>query len=323
MMKRVYNKRASSVLYNFIKSNNICGKVIIPSNICESVPSVYIKLGIEPVFCDISLVDWQVDKDKVMGILGENGADILHYNHTYGYISDSDDAFLQSVRSNYPNLYIVDDRCLCYPEFEVDNSYADLVLFSTGRVKCVDIGWGGYGFLSSRSLYKSYNLPFNPNDNHKFDDYVKLCHIDNKPFERSIIFSDWLDMNESEDIYFKTVESKIEEVLKHKSIINSVYKNLPGSFPSEYNNWRYQLLLDNQKECYEALFNEGLFCSYHYKSLGDGYFTDDKTPVNAYLERHVLNLFNDYHYNLDQAKLTANILNDIAVPSKRVYELIY
>ena len=313
-MRRVYSRRAISVLYNFIKSNNLTGKVIMPSNICESVPATYIKLGINPVFCDVNLIDWQIEKKKALKLMEDKSVVILHYNHTYGFICDDDYTFLENVRNLFPRVFIVDDKCLCYPELQLDTSFADLVLFSTGHTKCVDIGWGGFGYLSSRVLYSDHYQNYNPLDLEMFDRHVKYCHRNNMPFDDSIIFSDWIDMDNQYDKYFELIESKMAEVISHKENINEIYKRIPGSFPSGYNNWRYQLLLNNQKECYNALFKEGLYCSYHYKSLGEGYFSDTPTPNNAYLESHVLNLFNDHHYTKQQAELTADILGSMIVP---------
>ena len=44
-MYTVIGKRASSILYSWLTSNQIQREVIIPANICESVPATYLKAG--------------------------------------------------------------------------------------------------------------------------------------------------------------------------------------------------------------------------------------------------------------------------------------
>ena len=36
-MKLVTANRANKILYNFVKSNHVEGKVLLPANVCESV----------------------------------------------------------------------------------------------------------------------------------------------------------------------------------------------------------------------------------------------------------------------------------------------
>lgn len=316
-MKRVYSKRACSVLYNFIRSNHINGMVLLPSNICESIPSTYIKLGMTPLFCDISYADFQIDKESVCSLLNKHDISVLHYNHTFGYMCEEDDTFLKKIRDMFPNICIVDDKCLCFPELEIESTPADIVLFSTGPVKCVDIGWGGYAFISDTWDYQPFHLSYNEDNDLFFAKYVKKCHENHIKFDINVALSDWLDFDIPNDSYYEKIVSLQNDFYNHKKAINYIYKDIPGALPDKYNNWRYQVLVDNQKECYNSLFNAGLFCSCHYKSLGGGYFSDIKTPVNDYLESHVINLFNDFHYTIEQAEKTAEILCNIAIPSSK------
>ena len=63
---------------------------------------------------------------------------------TYGFLDDQSTNFAL-LKSEYPNISIVDDRCLCPPEFDVStfSPDADLTLFSTGYSKFVELGRGG------------------------------------------------------------------------------------------------------------------------------------------------------------------------------------
>lgn len=316
-MKRVVGSRASAILYNVLKSNGVSGNVVIPANICESVPAVYILAGLNVVFCDISYPTWQPDCHKILKLLRENNISVLHYNRTYGAVLDEDDAFLSRVRRLYPELLIVDDRCLDFPEYGAYDQPVDVALFSTGPTKCINIGWGGIGLLAERLKYfEDQERPFSRENLEAFRTHIKYCHEYKQPIGYKMIHSKWLDFQYEPDHFFDKIEQEKNLVIKHKESINKIYSPLPGSLPKAYCNWRYQLLLENAQECFDELFRNGLYCSRHYMSLGNGYFADVHTPVADYLAEHILNLFNDFCYTEEQARNTADILMRIAVPAK-------
>lgn len=316
-MNRVIGNRASSVLYNILISNKIKGKALIPANICESVPATYMKAGLEIELYDISLSDFRADEEEIINIIKNDNISVLHYNHTYGLICKYDDIFISNIRRAFPDLFIVDDRCLAFPETEIYDQAADLVLFSTGKTKCVNIGWGGFGFISNRIRYcDSFKSTFFDKDLIQFERHMKECHEIKQPVNKSIIMSDWLNFDYNPNNYFEKVLEVQERSVKHKKKINDIYLSVPGSLPIEFCSWRYQLLLKNSKECSIELFKNNLYCSSHYMSLGNGYYKNKKTPVSDYLETHILNLFNDFSYTKEQAEKTVAILNKIAVPEE-------
>lgn len=303
------------VLYNVLKANSIAGTVIMPSNICESVPAVYMKCGLKVVFCDINCEDWQIDRKAVLNLLSSYPITVLHYNHTYGFDCEEDRAFLKKVRLLYPNILIVDDRCLCFPDLQItDANCADVILYSTGTVKCVDIGWGGYCYINDNLTYKNYSLQYSEDDEIAFDKHIKKCHQDKIGIDKKLILSNWLNSDNKYYGYYDKISKEKIRITEHKKIINAIYQKVPGSMNMKYCNWRYQILLENSKECIDALFDAGLYCSYHYKSLGNGYFSDVSTPNNNWLEAHIINLFNDFRYSEEQAKKTAEILLKISKP---------
>ena len=315
-MKFHFSSRACAVLYNTLKANNINGYVLLPSNICESVPATYLLLGIQPIFCDIDLSDLQIDKKAAKELLDSQEVSVLHYNHTYGYISNTDNKFLCEVKNAYPEVFIVDDRCLCFPELNFEESPADLLLYSTGNVKCVDIGHGGYGAMKEYVNYHEFHLNYSQLDLNLFDEHIKECHKNGNAINKKILLSNWLDNSYLDNNYFELINKEMPKIISHKKHINEIYQNLPGSLPLGYCNWRYQLLLENSKECIKLLFDNGLFCSSHYKSLGNGYFSNIYTPNNNWLEKHIINLFNDFRYTEEQAIKTVEILKTHAVPKK-------
>lgn len=317
-MKLKHNARACSVLYNVLKANGIRGRALIPANICETVPATYILLGIEPVFCDISTEDFQIDKEAAMKALEDSSITVLHYNHTYGFKCVNDDYFLEMVKAMHPGVIIVDDRCLCFPEFDHNNTVSDIVLYSTGPVKCVDIGWGGFCFIKDYLNYREYRRKHSKVDLAEFDRHIKDCHRANIPISKKVLSSNWLEIiSDPPTDYFDLVNRRTIESKVHKNRLNEIYSSIQGSLPLSYCTWRYQLLLENPGECMKALFDNGLFCSNHYRSLGNGYFSDISTPNSNYLESHIVNLFNDFRYDYVQANITAEILQKIAIPVER------
>ncbi len=316
-MRRVTQSRASAVLYNVLKSNRVTGTALIPANICESVPATYIRCGLEVRFCDIGRADWQADRDAAAEILRRERISVLHYHHTYGYTGSGDNAFLEAVRAEHPDLLTVDDRCLCFPDIEgKDAVSADVVLWSTGNKKCVDIGGGGFGRIREGLEYENHPLHCDPCAKQAFEEHTRLCRRDHAPVSREVLLSDWLDTGDACPDYDERVREAAGKAAEHRREINGIYRDLPGSMDPAYCGWRYQLLLENAAECAKALFDAGLFCSSHYRSLGNGYFTGDRTPNCEWLERHVINLFNDFRVTKAQAEKTAEILRDLARPAR-------
>jgi len=153
----------------------------------------------------------------------------------------------------------------------------------------------------------------------EFDRHIKECHSENLPINKEIILSNWLEItNGLRKDYFDTIKKVAIKSREHKKMLNEIYSNIQGSLPLDYCSWRYQLLLENAQECIKALFDNGLFCSNHYKSLGNGYFDDVYTPNAVYLESHIVNLFNDFRFSCEQAIRTTEILKQIAIPIERM-----
>ena len=104
--------------------------------------------------------------------------------------------------------------------------------------------------------------------------------------------------------------------------IKTVYKEiLPKGIQLNdiYQNWRFNILIENKEEVLNAIFEKGLFVSSHYKPISSG--------CNIYLKNatllheHTINLFIDRYYNLELAQQTAEIIKKIAVPLKKGFTL--
>jgi dTDP-4-amino-4,6-dideoxygalactose transaminase len=275
-MKLVTANRANKILYNFIQANKITGKVLLPVNICTDVVATLQYAGLELEFVDIQADNLCIDQEAVLSLAKE--ASMLLFVHTYGVENDFYD-FFQKIKEVHAGIVIVDDKCLCMPDLHVEESPADLVLYSTGAKKMVDLGGGAIGYVADQWKYDEIKVESNE-------------YLTNEM---------WL-------LDTKQLYMKMDAMIAHKEKLNAVYrKMLPSAIqlPDAYQHWRFNVLTDKKDEILKALFAEGLFASSHYKSLSDD------CVIAQNLHEHVLNLFNDQYYNKEQAIRTCEIINSI------------
>ena len=158
-MKLVTANRANKILYNFIQVNHITGKVILPANICTDVVHTLRYAGLDLLFVDIQADNLCVNQESVLQLASD--ASMLLFVHTYGVEDDFYEFFAQVKEAN-PNIIIVDDKCLCMPDLNVDESPADLVLYTTGAKKMVELDGGAIGYIANQWEYDEVEVE--PND---------------------------------------------------------------------------------------------------------------------------------------------------------------
>ena len=272
MLKRVEEYRANKVLFNFLVSNNVRGVALLPANICPDVVETVKATGMEVLFADISTDSYCLDVDSALSLCKD--VQLVLFVHTYG-IEDSFDCVFRKLKGRNPKLIIVDDRCLCMPH-TIEFCDADLVLFSTGEKKIVDLKEGGIGYYQDKW------------------DYDDMCDKTGFLMNRQFCY------NQSE------FEKKKKVVLEHRNRINAIYRDrIPQEIqlPSQYQQWRFNILVENKEEVLSALFLNGLYASGHYQPLTDG------CPNAEWLFDHVINLFEDHYYTEEQALKTCEIIN--------------
>lgn len=275
-MKSVFSYRANRILYNFIKSNGIKGDVIIPANLCHSVVDTLLFAGLNLSVVDISKETLCADESQVLERVAE--ASMLIFVHTYGVESACPEWF-SDVRRLNSNIAIVDDRCLCLPQLSLNESTADLVLYSCCSKKQVDLGIGGIGHVSDRWKYEDNSVACNP-----------------------------VLTNDSWTPDYHLIERRAFEVIKHKASLNEVYsKSLPAEFQLKdgFQQWRFNIVVPHKEKVLQRIFDAGLFASSHYKPLSVS------CPVATDLQMQVINLFNDFYYSIDQARQTCEIINRV------------
>lgn len=274
-MRRVIAYRANKILFNFIKSNNLRGTIILPANICPDVIETLTYSGCNLHFIDIDINSLCLDLHSAMHLIKEACA--LLYVHTYGVENNFNEQF-NLIRQENPDIAIIDDRCLCLPELQEPNSTADVVIYSTCAKKQVDLGIGGIGYVSGRWKYEEVHVT-----------------------ENDVL------TNEIWNLDSKSLLTKKDAVIAHKEKLNAVYRSLLPKkiqLPEAYQHWRFNILVPNKEEITRALFNAGLFASGHYAPQAEN------CAIASNLYNHVINLFNDFYYTEEQAILTCKIINE-------------
>lgn len=93
MLNITLRNRATAVLNDFIITNNISGKFLLPANICPIVPLVFIKNNIKVKFIDISKRNFDMDKSLIFENLEK--FDGLLWNNSYGKEDNNSNFFLK------------------------------------------------------------------------------------------------------------------------------------------------------------------------------------------------------------------------------------
>ncbi|MCE9644492.1 MAG: hypothetical protein K8S20_00720 [Chloroflexi bacterium] len=307
-MQIVQAPRASAILYSLIARQPPL-PWLLPANICPIVPITFLKAHIPFEFADISASSLHMDQEQALERVKAGKFGGLLYAHTYGEPS-TPQAFFAEIKELDPDLLIVDDRCLCQPDLEPIPS-ADVILYSTGYAKIVDLGHGGYAFIDDRLSYKPAYLPFNVRHHEEIERQYKAAVQDRLKFDYQDC--DWLESGNSQvnwPEYRVQIESGLKTSLAGRSLINQIYENaLPKEIqlPEQYQMWRFNIRVKEKARILGAIFEEGLFASSHYASLA-GIMADGLTPQADSLAGEVINLFNDFHFDEKKAQKICDVI---------------
>ncbi len=279
----IFEDRAATVLYQVLCKLNKVGKFLLPLNVCPIVPDTFIRANIDFDFIDISLDTLCMDEDLILNALhNDKSIDGVLFVKTFGTNLNSDSLY-QKIKSINKDIFIIDDCCPCKQDFsyDIENSYADMALFSSGYSKYVDIGYGGFGYLK--------------------DDKFKDFFIDRS---KDSVFLD----------YKAEIKKNIQLMQKHKAELNNIYRSkLPRDrqLGEKFNNWRFSLLVDDKETILKKIFaTEGLFASSHYPQVDYNYTKNPiKNSNTKKIHDKIINLFNDFRFTKEQAFKTVEIIN--------------
>ena len=310
-MQMVQAPRASAILYTVLKSRSDVRPWLLPANICPIVPITFLKANVDFELVDISAETLHMDLEQAESLMATRRFGGILYAHTYGE-SSTPETFFRHIKRLDESILIVDDRCLCVPALQANPaSLADVQLYSTGYAKYVDLGRGGYAFLEEKVPYKPVNLFFDAQANAQLEALYKAAIRNRKKFAYED--SNWLQTNStltSWSDYRMQVADELENSRAQRSKLNAIYESrLPSDvqFPSNFQNWRFNIRVRNKARILNAIFGAGLFASSHYASLA-GIMRDGTCPDAELLHGSVINLFNDHHFNEAKAEKVCEVI---------------
>lgn len=301
-MRVVQASRASAILYNVLTSQKGGRTWLLPANICPIVPITFFKAGVPFEFVDISAETLHMDLEQAEVQIRKRRIGGVLYAHTYGDAS-TPYQFFEHTKSLDPDLLVIDDRCLCVPEFEGHPS-ADVILYSTGYAKIVDLGFGGYAFIKTKVPYKPERLTFNEHHHNAIELAYKKAVQDRTRY--TYHDCDWLDTNETLPGWYdyrRQIESGLPASLSQRIRLNEIYAStlpLEIQLPQDFQMWRFNIRVGNKPCMLKAIFGAGLFASSHYVPL-TGIMADGNAPEADRLAGEVINLFNDHHFDPQKA----------------------
>lgn len=312
-MKTVWEQRASTILFNLIRSLEAPGTFLVPANVCPIVPVTFAKAGRPFELVDIEPGTLCLDREALLGKLRKSPGRYCGalFVHTYGVAGSFDDFFAELKRL-CPELLVIDDRCLCVQQFEADDEgAADVTLYSTGYSKYIELGFGGYAFLKPWVRYRRADLPFAVEDHRRLVEAMREAQVGSRPF--AYRDNDWLDCREPEgsfEAYRQRVETELPAVRSHKTLLNRIYRSrIPAEVQlrPDHHQWRFNVLVPEKEKLIGSIFGHGLFASSHYPCLIE-VFGRGEGRRSRELHARVVNLFNSRVFTPEQAEQVSELV---------------
>jgi hypothetical protein len=308
-MQIVQAPRASAIVYSLLACRTDPRPWLLPANICPIIPITFLKAGVPFQLVDISAATLHVDLELVEAQIETHEFGGLLYAHTYGEPSTPVDFFLK-LKNLDPGLLIIDDRCLCIPDLEPTHS-ADVILYSTGYAKIVELNSGGYAFVKDDLKYQPVHLPFNSIHHDELEKRYKAAVQAREKY--IYIDSDWLETDSPAAAWYdyrRQIETELNASLEQRALLNDIYASrLPVEIQlaQEYQTWRFNIRLKNKSRVLKSIFKAGLFASSHYASMA-GIMADGVAFQAGTLADQVINLFNDRHFDERKAQQICDII---------------
>ena len=278
----LFEDRAATLLYKVL-THLPNRKFLLPLNVCPIVPDTFLRAKVNFEFIDINLDTLCIDEELALSKMQSDATiDGILFVKTFGIEFDIQ-PFYKKIKALNKDIFIIDDMCPCIQEFhyDIENSYADMALFSSGYSKYIDIGCGGYAFLKD-----SFTYP----------------HFDNQSIQSEF------------STYKHKILSLIPVMKEHKEQLNAIYRdNLPVNIHlgEKFNTWRFSILVDNKEKILEEICKvEGLFASSHFPQIDYNYTKNPMQNSNAKkIHNRIINLFNDFRFNKEKAYQVVDIIN--------------
>lgn len=306
-----FANRASTILCNYLKSKAFPKPFLLPANACPVLPLTFLKAGISFEFVDID-ESHAMSKDIAKEKISSNEFSGLVFVHAYGKRFDNA-AFYREVKHICPDCCIIDDRCLCQPELSDELPVnTDLVLYSTGYAKYVELMHGGFG-ITDYKIDCSFRYEYSESEETRQQTYIKERLNDGGVYELADDFP-WLNgapLQYSQEEYIRRIQDRIPEMYSQKDCINTIYRtNLPKDIQwgADYDNWRFMVSVNNRDKVLDAIFNNGLFAGANYPSVSY-LFKKQHSPQAEEESKHTLNLLNNHRVDEAFALKLCEVIN--------------
>lgn len=311
----VFAARACSILYRLLRSSGEERPFLMPANVCPIVPVTFLEARRAFELVDIAEPTLAMDPEACLGRLrrepGRFGG--VLFVRPYGREGNVN-PFFRRLKELQPDLLLIDDKCLCRPDCEGAgvSPWADATLFSTGRVKHVDLGYGGFAHVR-----EGVPCVYGPSGRFReaaLDEVARRYQkavAERSPFPGTC--EGWLDLRPPEVSWKEHRRRTVEELRRadgHKRRLNAIYSQaLPREVQMDpgLQSWRFNIRVPASQRLIERLFAAGLFASRHYASLSFS-FGEGRFPVAERLHGEVVNLFNDRYFDEDRAARAAGIV---------------
>jgi len=309
----VFAARACSILYGLLRGDE--RPLLVPANVCPIVPVTFLEAQRAFELVDIAEPTLEMDPEACLERLrqepGRFGGVLLV--RPYGSERDTD-PFFRRLKELQPDLLVIDDKCLCRPDCEGAeiSPWADATLFSTGSVKHVDLGYGGFAHVREGiSVFLGAGGPYQETALEEVTRRYKKAIAERSPFPGTC--EGWLDLRTPEVSWEEHRRRTAEELRRadeHKRRLNSIYMDaLPreNQMAPEFQGWRFNIRVPEPDRLIESLFAAGLFASRHYACLA-GSFGDGRFPMAERLQGEVVNLFNDRYFDEERAERAVRVV---------------
>ena len=317
-MKVVTGSRASWILWRYLKKFSGGKKrFLIPANVCPVVPLTFLKAEVPFEFVDIHEEYFSMSIEDIGLKLREKPSDYqgIFWVRSYGRVSPMEETFLEWKKIS-PEIEILDDRCPSKPLLpdEIEATVADMMLFSTGYAKPVELGGGGYAYLQEEKELFTGTLSYKIEEENALMNLVREYQQSAKalPPQRYEWLGEKEGIHDRLDPYFQTIREKREANSRHREKMTAIYDEKLSSKFERANHvgheWRYLLLVDDPGRYLKKIFKNELFASSHYRDVSK-LFGFEPAPNADRIGKRMLNLFNDFRFTKEKALQVCEILN--------------
>ncbi len=149
--------RCSTAIYLALKALGFkSGKVVLPSILCLNPANAVIYAGLQPVFCDVNLTDFNLDTSDLERVLSqEKDVRAVILPHLYGQPTKIER--VERIVRQYGVRLIEDVAQALGGEYQGSplGSFGDFSVLSFGHTKIIDVGGGGAILFNNKRYFES------------------------------------------------------------------------------------------------------------------------------------------------------------------------